>query len=535
MPLGAPDTQQSDVALAQRHIPAPLGENAVSPASALPEGDAAVLLNVISGDGGLKPRPGFQEQCINVGTGEVRSIISYHGSDPSKDRLFASTSTVIKNCSSSGSAPADVYTFGTSDSNAGYGISGAVVTAGDRYLIYCDESNGFLQYTQSTDAWGAGSVSGVTAANLVFVLPWKNRLWFVERNSSRAWYLPLASISGTATKMDFGEVFPTGGYLVGLWSWTVDAGQGADDMLVAVSSSGDVVVYAGTDPQYPNMRQLGAWNLGGLPSGRRIATQKGGDILLNTMLGVLPLSKLVSGEAVTPDTYETFKERPRLREALTSQRNLRGWDILLHPDNFLLINTPGGSGSPQEQFAMSYATKGWSRLRGLDILSAGVWQGAFYFGTRDGRVCKMTGYVDNVSYGGGTANARSIDSFILDRADTGGRATYKQVHLVRTTFLTRNAVPNVRATVHYNYDTREEVSALGASASINLQASVWDTAVFDVGPWDAALAVSPRDVYSVVNGAEGCGVAMAAGVQLSTTDYCVFVGWDIAWEEGGVL
>lgn len=532
---GLPGQQQQDQPTLQaRHISAPLGENAVSPASALPDGDAAVIINALSGDGGLKPRPGFVVQCTNVGSGEVRSVIAYHGSDPTKDRLFATTSTVIKNCTASGSAPATVYTFATSNSTTGYGVAQALVTAADHFLAYCDETNGYLLYTQASDTWAAGSVTGVAAADLVHVLQWKNRLWFTERNSSRAWYLPLASISGAATKMDFGEVFPTGGYLVGLFSWTVDAGQGADDMLVAISSAGDVVVYAGTDPQYPNMRQLGTWNLGGFPAGRRIATQSGGDILLLTLGGVLPLSKLVSGDAVTPATYETYKERPRLREALTTQRDTRGWDLLLHPDNFLFINTPGISGAPQEQFAMSYATKGWSRFRGLDILSAAVWEGTMYFGTRDGRVCKLTGFVDNVGLNSDITNARAIDVFILDRADAGGLATQKQVHLLRTSFLTRDTRPSVFAMVRYDYDTREEAGTLPASA-INVTTTVWDTGVWDSSPWDTALAVSPRDVYSVVHGAEGCGVAVAAGVHLATTDYCVFVGWDIAWEEGGVL
>jgi hypothetical protein len=525
---------QTGEVLQGRHIPAPLGENAVSPASALPEGDASVVINALSGDGGLKPRPGFREHSINVGSGEVRAIIPYHGSDASKDRLFATTSSIIKDCTAGGASPTTVHSFATSDSATGYGVSAAFVTAADRYLVYTDETNGYLLYSQSGDTWAAGSVTGVTAANLVFVLSWKNRLWFVERNSSRAWYMPLASISGTANKFDFGEVFPTGGYLVGLWSWTVDAGAGADDMLVAVSSTGDVVVYAGTDPQYPNMRQLGAWSLGGLPAGRRIATQQGGDILLLTLLGALPLSKLISGEAVTPATYETYKERPRIREALTTQRDLRGWDIVLHPDNFLLVNTPGISGAPQEQFAMSYATKGWSRFRGLDILSGGVWQGLFYFGTRDGRVCKMTGYVDNVSHNGGIANARAIDSFILDRFDTGGRASQKQVHLLRTSYLIRDIPPGVRATVRYDYNTDEETGAL-EPVLISITTTVWDTGAWDVDPWDNALAVRPRAVYSVVHGAEGCGVAAAAGTHMNTTDYCVFVGWDLAWEEGGIL
>lgn len=534
MPAPGQPPQAGEETFFQGHIPAPVGENAVDPASALPDGDATALINVISGDGGPKPRPGFAEWCTGIGTDEVRSLLAYHGSQPSKDRLFAMSPTAIEDCTATSTNPPVVHTFGVNDSLSGYGSSTAFSGPGDRYLAYCDETNGYLLYSESTDSWAAGSVTGVAPGNLVHVLQWKSRLWFTERNSSRAWFMPLASISGVATKMDFGELFPTGGHLVGLWSWTVDAGVGADDMLVAVSSSGDVVVFTGTDPQYPNMRQLGAWNLGGVPAGRRIATSNGGDILLLTVLGVLPLSKLISGQALTPDTYETYKEGPRVREALASQRDNRGWDLVLHPDNFLLVNTPGIPGAPQEQFAMSFATRGWSRLRGLDILSAATWRGSLYFGTRDGRVCKMTGYVDNVAQNGSVANAKAIDSFVLDRPATGGRYTNKQIGTIRSSFLTRNTNPSVLGVARYDYDPSEEVGGL-ESPPINLTSTLWDTAVWDVDAWDNALAVTPRDVYAVVHGAEGCGVAMAVGIHMNTTDYCVFVGWDITWEEGSAL
>lgn len=520
--------------LQQGHIAAPFGINVVSPASAIPETDGLILLNCVAGDRGLKPRQGFQEWVTGVGASSVRSIIPYHGTDSGKDRLFATASDKIYNCTTSTGAPATAHTFTTADANSGHGVWQTYVTAaGAHSLLYADETNGYLVYDETTDLWAAGSTTGIAPGDVRFVMQWKRRVFLVKKNSTEAWYLGVDAISGAATKFDFGPLFRAGGYLVGLWTWTVDGGAGMDDFLVAISSSGDVVVFAGSDPSSSNtFQQLGEWSTGGVPAGRRIATQFGGDILILTLLGILPLSKLVGGQLVTPDTYETYKIRPLFNQVISEQQSLLGWEMLIHPqDNFLFLNTPGVVGNVQEQFAMSYATRGWARFRGLDVYSAGIWRGSLYFGTRNGRVCKSTGFLDNVARDGSTTNAIPVESVVLSSFQTLQSANKKMLRVIRPLFIVRDINPSVQCFARYDFDMRDVTGVISAPSTV-AGGSVWDSGTWDAATWGDLGAVG---TFSTVQGASGIGSSIATGLRMKTSGYTVFVGFDVAWEEGGLL
>lgn len=519
----------------QQDLPAPIGINAVDPASEFTPAHAIHLVNCISGTLGLQPRPGTKEHATNVGTSqpaEVRSLLSYHGSVATRDRFFGLAHDGIYDVTAGGSTPSRVLAFGTDNANSGRGNATAVTTAADRYLLYADEANGYQLYTESTDTWAAGSTTGVSAAALAFVVQWKNRVWFVERDSSRAWYLGLGSISGAATKFDFGPLFRMGGRLAGLYTWTVDGGNGADDFLVAVSTSGDVVLFGGTDPVAADFGQLGDWFLGGFPAGRRLGVQFGGDMLLLSVQGVISLQKLVSGQLVSPDVYETRNIRPLIVAAMVDQKDRIGWEMNVHPQaNFLLVNSPGVPGLPQEQFVMPFATKGWSRLRDLDILCTAVWQGRFFFGTRDGRVMESTGFVDNVKLGGDTSAVRQVLCFWLGGYILGSDGVLKKPAFLKAHFITHGINPDFTAVARYEFDLTEP-SELGVAVPAVLgSAFVWDQSNFDEAFWPALQGLP----FTVVTGLVGFGHDFAIGGLFSSPDYCVLAQVEVAWEEGGPL
>jgi hypothetical protein len=243
------------------------------------------------------------------------------------------------------------------------------------------------------------TVGGVSPANLVFANVWKNFVLFVEKDSSRMWFGSAANaLYGTVTSWDFGAKFKHGGNLVGLWSWTVDGGIGIDDYLVAIGSGGDVVIYQGTDPNSANTFALrGVWFVGGVPKGRRIATDFGGDLLILSNLGVVPLSKLVNGtDATDTSQYATQKIGNLFNTAVSTYGGTKGWSLRLHPeDATLLITLPPADGA-YPQLAMSVLTRGWSQYRDLPMVANEAWGGKLYFGTSDGRVCQHTGYLDAV-------------------------------------------------------------------------------------------------------------------------------------------
>lgn len=358
-----------------------------------------------------------------------------------------------------------------------------------------------------------------------FPVVWKNRLWLVERDTARAWYLDVDSLFGTATSFDFGLRMRAGGPLVGLWNWSYDGGNGLDTLLVGLSSAGDVVIFEGTDPSSASTFGLkGTWNVGGMPKGRRVATYDGGDLLLLSQQGIVPASKLVVGASLERDElYATAKIANLFSRYVATRKLLPGWDILVHPaDNALLVLVPGVSGGAAEPLAMALATKGWTQYRDLPIISAAVWDGEVYFGTPDGRVCWNTDYVDAVPLDLSTSTP--VKCSVLTAFRSLGNLRHKKVAMLRPTLLSGSATPVVQATPRYDYDLTEPSEPSGSPSG------GWDS-----GTWDSATFGAELTAYRPLQGATGMGRDVAVAVRWSATSRTVLVDVGILWEPGGVL
>lgn len=635
------------------HLPAPIGGlNAVDALGAMPLRDCGTLVNMLPAEYGLRSRLGHREWAIGLSGASddlVRSILPFHGSMASKDRLFACTSSGIWNVTSTGStttvyaaatayaiddfvtansttfgcktagtshasaglpsvwapttvyalnarvinnnnvyicttggtsagsggpsgtstgitdgtvvwdyqsadtaisdgtatwthqpnntAPTAVLNFGTTTSDAGYGIFTTMINAaGDHFGIYCDEVNGYQLYTESTDSWAAGSltvkagsVGSFTVDQLVFPIVFKNRLWFVQRDTPTAWYTDTVNaISGDCVPFRFGHKFRAGGYLVGLWSWTLDGGSGPDDYLVAVSSGGDVLVYQLTDPSTPTGILLkGAWYLGGIPKYRRIATDYGGDLLFLTKSGIVPLSRLVAG-ALQSETqiYQSAKIANLFNRIMVDKSSLHGWSIRMHPeDNAIVITYPTDSGQATKQFAQSQATKGWALYEDLPIYSSEVWGGKFYFGTVDGRVCVNDGYIDARILADSSAYS-DITFQVIPAFTNLGNGLNKQGQEAVTYWLVDGGSVPVNAEGRYDFDP----SAADAPSAASVVSGGWDAGTWDGATWGGEFtSVQHR------HGLSGSGRHMSVAIKGKARSRTVLVGLDYNFTVGGAV
>lgn len=581
-----------------RSIPAPVGGiNTISPASAMPDTDCILLYNMLAGEYGLRTRLGSREWATGVsGPGDdntVRTIIPYAGStkNGSKDRLFASTALYIYDLSNP-AAQTSVISFTDEDStvgDTGYGVFHSHRnTAGDHFLLYCDEETGYHVYTESTDSWArihptatnawvaahayvygdvvlndtgktyvcvqdgvsaasggptgtgsaiadgtaywtyqAGTIGGVDPANLAFVTVYGGRVWFVEKDSANAWYLAVGAIYGTATKFTLGSKLRAGGPLVGLWNWTVDGGNGLNDKLVAISGGGDVVVYQGTDPSDSDAFGIvGTWYVGGVPAGRRIATNFGGDMLILSKLGVLPLSRLLGGAASEDASiYATAKIGNLFNTLMLTRASLRGWSLQIHPeDNSLMVIVPTADGEATEQLVMSLWNRSWSRYRDLPILSCEVWGGKLYFGTVDGRVMINDGYVDGVTLAA-PSSYTAIQWAVLTAFQGLGTGRQKRVQMIRPTFLAGGPT-SYSARAKFKYDLSE-------LASVSLETGgegTWDHSTWSESVWQGDYTPSQR-----LTGASGMGVEMAIALRGAANSRLILVGIDVFFDQGGLI
>lgn len=527
----APATARSEF------VPAPMaGLNTVS-APAM--GDAVVLWNMTAAEYGQRVRLGWREWVTGLTGGDgnqVRTVLPYRGSAEAGtgDRLFATTTTGIWDCTASSATPTQVLTFASDAGSAGRGVAHVMVTAAGHFLLYCDEQNGYHVYTESTDTWakiaqGAGGtqVSGVDPATFCSVLVWKSRVWFVEKNSTRAWYLAAGTVYGAATQLNLDRAgqFRGGGALRGLWNWTGDGGFGLDDHLVAISGGGDVAIYAGTDPAEATTFQLkGSWQTGGIPAGRNIATASGGDLLLVTKAGVRPLSSLVSGGDGVGE-YATARIRNLFNSLMLSKSDLNGWSLHVHPeDASLIVTVPEAEGVATQQLVMAMAAKSWSRYRDLPIFSAASWGGKLYFGTSDGRVCINDGYVDGVTLADSSAYT-PVQWTLLTAFVGDGRQ--KQVGVIRPHLITQTSgTPAFSCEARYDFNLVELDSVSGATSG----SGDWDTGVWDTAVWGGDYSEAHE-----ARGATGLGTSVAIVARGTATSRTVLRGFDVTYEEGGFL
>ncbi|MEY2667678.1 MAG: Myxococcus phage Mx8 [Pseudomonadota bacterium] len=520
-------------------IPAPVGMNVTDNAGSLPPGDAVEIVNMIRSQFGLRSRSGYREWVTGLGD-EVRTLIGFQGSIGTEDRLFACLSDGIYNVTASTGTPAAAeYSFGTADANSGKVIAtGFTKLDGTHALLLCDESNGYIWYDENGDVWtkpvagaGAGEIDGADPDDFVFVTIFKKRPWFVQKDSSLAWYLPVDSITGTVEPFDFGPHFRHGGTLVGLWSWTGDAGIGIDDHLVAISSAGDLVVYAGTDPSSAaTFGQVGIWYLGQVPAGRRICTDFGGELLILSSLGVIPISRLsTGGGSLVEDSYASRKISPALGQELTDRGTDYGWDLRIHPeDKTLVIVTPdAGTSDDREQWALSTNGQGWAQHLGVPMNCVESWKGKFYFGDVDGRVCINDGDVDNNQLTG-SSNAVAIEWSVLTGFTDLGTPANKSATMAKPLFITDGTVPNYAIEARYDYD----LSSIGAVPFSAQPGTLW---VWGTAIWGSSIWGSGRGTAGQWRGTSGIGSSVAIALKGSSQARTTLAHIEVTYVSGGTL
>lgn len=533
--LAPPSPQETKI----QPIPPPMGGiNAVDGLLTMegrsPE-DSIFQYNLIPSQYGVRVRSGTEEWCTHVGTNGVRTLIPYTGSTSSVSRLFAAASDAIYNVTTSSAAPSSSIAFVTSDSTSGYGQWANFTTLAGFFCLYTDETNGYYVYTEGAGTWakvasggGAIQVSGVDPALLVDVVVFKNRAWFIERGSSRAWYLNTGAVFGAATAFNFGNKFRHGGVLVALFTWTLDGGDGADDILVAVSSAGDVILYKGGDPtNSSDFSQVGQWYIGPPPAGRRIGGAFGGELYLLSTYGITPLSKLISGMKVQEAaTQLSRKINPLINTQMLQARSSLGWEIkLLSQENILLCSVPAQTGLDKIQFVQSLNTQGWAVYRSIPYYTGETWDGDFYIATADNRVLLHTGSQDEIALGATTGTAISWSTLSIF-SEYGEVGRFKRGQFIRPVFLAA-AAPSYALEVRYDYNLSEVLPPPSASPFLG---DVWDSGIWDLALWGGTYVEIEKP-----QGGSGLGRAIAVALNGSSTTPTILIRYDLMYDTGGAL
>lgn len=512
------------------------GVNAYDPLGRMSMDHMPYAYNIFSAEQGPYTRKGFQQHATGHGAA-VRTLIPYQASATSgtDDKLFSVTEDGIYDITTSTASPTLSVSFASQAGDAGWGNWVTYRNdAGTIRCLYADGENGLFEYTPGGSWALVTGITGITEADIRYVCQHKLRVWVVLANSNVAYYMPAGAYLGAATAFNFGAQFPHGGYLVGLWSWTVDGGSGQDDLLVAVSSTGDVVVYQGNDPSSSATWNLvGRWNVGPLPKGRNIVGTIGGELHILARYGVISLNDLMRGVDATKLTGQNSVARNivfAIRSDMTTRASSQGWSVLSNlSDGFMLITRPilTDSDTPL-QYVFNLSTPGWGFFRDVPMQCGADYNGAFYFGDRDGVVHTFTGSKDNVLRDG-TGGDFVQFSMMTAYSDLGSPGRFKIPHFLRPTFAsTGSFLPSYSAKALFDYDLGE---ILNTDQSQTLTGtSVWDTAVWDTAVWGGSTNTGYRTL-----GACGMGRMVAIAIRGSAPSQLRLVDLEVMWAAGGFL
>ena len=221
--------------------------------------------------------------------------------------------------------------------------------------------------------------SGITdTTSLIDCHVFKSRVFYVQRDSADFYYTETDAIGGSLTRFPLSGVARQGGKLVTIRSWTVDGGDGPDDIAVFIMSTGEVLAYQGTDPG-----RSGQWGLIGryqMPEllHRRCIVQSAGKIYAVTKADLV----------ILPDAFQELSPKPsKLTGAISAASdkyaNNRGWQfVVFQSGGIALLNVPTGA-TTSEQFVINLKTAAATKYTGWNTFCFGIWDNRLFFNPYD--------------------------------------------------------------------------------------------------------------------------------------------------------
>lgn len=479
----------------------------------MPEKNAVILDNWFPGTDTVKVRKGNSSWATGM-TGAVESLIEYIPLDGDGE-LFAANDGKIYDVSSTGAVGAAVVSGMTNDrwNHVNMGTS-----AGQYVLAFNGADTGRL-YDGST--WSTVSITGPTAADVITANIHQRRLWLIEKDSLSAWYLAVNSISGTATEFPLAGIAKRGGYIMAMGTWSLDAGDGLDDVAIFVTSEGEAIVYQGTDPS-----SASTWGLVGVfqigkPIGRRCMVKAGADLVIVTEDGFVPLSGILKMDRSQSRLVSLSDQiQSAVNAAVKIGGSIYGWQPILYPRGTMLIFNIPVSGTTSNQYVFNTITGAPCRFTGINAVCFGEMNDNIYWGGYDGTVYKFD---DGTSDAGTAILADGLQAFSY----FGSPALNKVFKLAEPIF-TSNGNPN--AAIDFETDfvistpSGYPVAQAGTSA-------LWGISKWGVGTWSSAA-----QVYRGWRGIRGSGRAGAVRVRITTSlNSPEWLATNYSFQTGGIL
>jgi hypothetical protein len=505
--------------------PPVMGLNFSSPAISLDPKEALILDNLLPKANSGEIRAGWAEHVTGI-PGVINTVAAFVGNTPSQSRVFAfNTKGEIYDVTNKTDTPTPIETTQETDGIWDFTNSAGVT---ENYLCVVSPGGGYWTYS-SSEGFKERQITGEGKdKKFKSVFKWKDRLWFIEYNSNKAYYLGIGAIQGDAKEYDFAPVMRNGGYLAYGANWTFDAGFDIDDYLVLVSTTGEVIVYKGTNPDSIDTFALeGVWSVGGIPEGNRCFTQFGGELVIMTSLGVVSVGSLMNGKVINEQGALSSKIQTQLVEVYNQFGRSFGWELeIVYDQAFMLLKTPVRPNNTWRFYIMNVQTGAWGAVTDMPMNCTAQVGSELYFGTEDGRVCRgFVGDSDGIKLDG-RAGAPIVCRYMSGFSDFGSGVNLKTFQLARPVFVGADA-PRVAAKMLTEY-----TSPLPTVDGIPKPEGNGD---FDTSKWNECVWSGGTNTYSTWLGLQGLGYYGALSIAVSGTPKTQYITTNVTLLQGGVM
>lgn len=500
-----------------KSIQAPVGGlNARDAVANMKETEATIMVNWFPTPAEVVIRNGMASHATGM-SGAIDTLAAYNFG--TTQELYGIVGGEIYNVTASGAVGAAVVT-GLTNSRFQHATIG---TAGGNFLMMVNGADKLQGYNGSAwweDGDGTHDITGFNTANAININNFKNRIWLIEKNTMRAWYLPSVSIAGAANSLDLSTIFKLGGSLVAMANWTIDNAAGIDDYAAFITSEGEIAIYQGTDPSSATTWALKGTFRAGKPIGNRCTLKVAADVLLLTTDGAFPLSKALLTDRSQLQGAITDKIVNLFNRDVQSHSSNFGWQSILHPiGTKILVNVPSIESTTSHQYVLNTTNGSWTKFTGWNAFCFEEMNDVLYYGG-DSVVYKAdTGTSD----GGANIETDVQQAFSY----FGSPGQQKQFVLARPLFLTEG---NVSPAIVLNVDFEQKLPSGSPSFTAN------SNALWDVSDWDTTAWASGDTIQK--NWQSVSGVGYSAGIRITTASKDITLKWqatDIVYKMGGVL
>lgn len=404
-------------------------------------------------------------------------------------------------------------------------------TAGGSFVIGVNGvDEGFIYDGTSFEALGANFPAGstLTTADLSYVWAYKQRIYFVGGNSLSAWYLPVDQIGGDLTELPLGGVFNRGGNLMFGQTWSLDSGGdgGLSEQNIFVTTTGEVAAYQGLSPDSASDWSLvGTYRIG-KPLGKRAVIRAGGDIIIATTIGLIPLSQAIKADYAALGLIAISQPITDAWRDAVEDRGSENWVCELWGEGSMMLVAPPTFGSNQPLTFVTNSDSGaWCKFTEWLPVSMETFRGRLYFGSTNGRL--MEAWV------GGSDEGRPYTAEMIPLFNDLGQPSQRKAPRW-SRVVTRSSYPiTEKITARFDWDTSIPAAPDAVSVPIGNE---WDNGIWDVSVWDAERGAVVQGPWRSVGGS---GYAASVCVQVTSSSVVPLdvevVRVDYSWESAGPM